>query len=253
MGGDLIYSLSPATFSDFNPRPRVGGDKRITHTCPILLLFQPTPPRGGRLPVNIPKLLAKGISTHAPAWGATRSKYPASAILFYFNPRPRVGGDPGKAGRTNITMSFQPTPPRGGRRSVKNHRQKPSYISTHAPAWGATTFHCFSPIHVLFQPTPPRGGRPTALSSLHLYRPFQPTPPRGGRHGCKKFVIKDFLISTHAPAWGATHPAKTTVPAQVISTHAPAWGATNDDSKHLRFNYISTHAPAWGATRCQTQ
>jgi len=33
-------------------------------------------------------------------------------------------------------------------------------------------------------------------------------------------------VSTHAPAWGATHQAKEEIFRDIVSTHAPAWGAT---------------------------
>ena len=80
-----------------------------------------------------------------------------------------------------------------------------------------------------------------------------------------------FIISTHAPAWGATRYQSTTgrrccdfysrprvggdaneptnqANAKAISTHAPAWGATGNTGILHDVSGISTHAPAWGAT-----
>ena len=57
------------------------------------------------------------------------------------------------------------------------------------------------------------------------------------------------VISTHAPAWGATKAVLLSFIGDYISTHAPAWGATEKQHKNgERSNDISTHAPAWGAT-----
>ena len=77
----------------FNPRPRVGGDLRRIPLSLINLLFQSTPPRGGR-----PVL------------------YDCSPVVCYsFNPRPRVGGDPPSFCSSASAFAFQSTPPRGGR------------------------------------------------------------------------------------------------------------------------------------------
>ena len=121
----------------FNSRPRVGGDLSTKAAISQKSPFQFTPPRGGR-----PGLQQKGldkllISIHAPAWGATmplaqniqqelfqftppRGGRPVQLHKphnagFYFNSRPRVGGDDADAGEVQIID-----------------------ISIHAPAWGAT-------------------------------------------------------------------------------------------------------------------
>ena len=79
-------------------------------------MFQSTPPRGGRLFVEVlvnrgcsvsihapawgatREHIASGtldifVSIHAPAWGATRTSYVRLSRYGCFNPRPRVGGD----------------------------------------------------------------------------------------------------------------------------------------------------------------
>ena len=62
------------------------------------------------------------------------------------------------------------------------------------------------------------------------------------------------IISTHAPAGGATYKVSTRVlTVRCISTHAPAGGATNfSDGTMDGASVISTHAPAGGAT-CSSQ
>ncbi len=77
-------------------------------------VFQPTPPRGGR-----------------PSKGVIFASY------YYFNPRPRVGGDANRSNSKSTADRFQPTPPRGGRPTPT--LQNMAYQK--------------------FQPTPPRGGR----------------------------------------------------------------------------------------------
>src|SRR5699024_3794601 len=77
--------------------------------------FQFTPPRGGR-PENEQATSGRGISIHAPAWGATigMTFQDISAVLFQF------------------------TPPRGGRPAPVKISKQGLLISIHAPAWGAT-------------------------------------------------------------------------------------------------------------------
>ena len=99
----------------FNPRPRVGGDRRCDSTVRAKL-FQSTPPRGGRLAAMRTTIAASmfqstpprggrrrrasaaieqaaAVSIHAPAWGATAPSGRAACRTMRFNPRPRVGGD----------------------------------------------------------------------------------------------------------------------------------------------------------------
>ena len=56
------------------------------------------------------------------------------------------------------------------------------------------------------------------------------------------------IVSTHAPAWGATPGPRRSGEVEGVSTHAPAWGATAANPLCERHLKVSTHAPAWGAT-----
>ena len=69
-GATLLLLLSLVRLFYFNPRPRVGGDSPAASLVGTLLIFQSTPPRGGRL---FEKSGNRDFSN--------------------FNPRPRVGGD----------------------------------------------------------------------------------------------------------------------------------------------------------------
>ena len=170
--------------------------------------------------------------------------------IIYFNPRPRVGGDP--------------PPPRTIRSSK---------ISIHAPVWGATgRFTRASCTKVAFQSTPPCGGRRCKYNAMHsLTKKFQSTPPCGGRlaaivsrtvhrrifqstppcGGRQKATLAHFGrmgISIHAPVWGATKSMLTFIRQLVISIHAPVWGATLCRFVQTADFFISIHAPVWGAT-----
>jgi len=117
VGGDPVCSAVAAAARSFNPRPRVGGDPTSVMWSSGYILFQSTPPRGGRLGCMTRYLMLCIVSIHAPAWGATvrpslrslgygwfqstpprggrRTQYMLLHSFVCFNPRPRVGGDPG--------------------------------------------------------------------------------------------------------------------------------------------------------------
>ena len=121
----------------FNPRARMGRDKLQVNYIKILSLFQPTRPHGARRIAPRPKnmhtsfnprarmgrdemdkdnnLLPNHVSTHAPAWGATKQSV-----------------------STNTLIQFQPTRPHGARLRIMPSIKTFRVVSTHAPAWGAT-------------------------------------------------------------------------------------------------------------------
>ena len=108
--------------------------------------------------------------------------------------------------------------------------------------------------------------------TLHVIHLFLLTPLREGRHFAKSLNVNWILISTHAPAGGATYAPDIVLSINElflltplregrrardtevyiklrISTHAPAGGATGANMSMLSvYHPISTHAPAGGAT-----
>ena len=119
--------------------------------------------------------------------------------------------------------------------------------------------------------TPLREGR--RLHPIHSIPPggdFYSRPCGRGDKGCADRHTGCHMISTHAPAGGATawqrqersrkydfysRPCgrgdlcpQQLIGQSIISTHAPAGGATNDCDLLARRCRISTHAPAGGAT-----
>ena len=250
VGGD-VESIVQAQqeLDDFNSRPRVGGDAApgappgpvgISIHAPAWgataapgkgrppsILFQFTPPRGGRLRGICREVQTEAISIHAPAWGATAAAGGSARGLYDFNSRPRVGGD----------LNGQVV-------------QQLVHISIHAPAWGATMMGAKAAEKALFQFTPPRGGRrilsPTASTGATY---FNSRPRVGGDHIQVDGAVALVTISIHAPAWGATLPRRLHHQAPPISIHAPAWGATGGVPLQKLCRQISIHAPAWGATQ----
>ena len=76
-------------------------------------------------------------------------------------------------------------------------------VSTHAPAWGATLLSNNKGTGFKFQPTLPHGERQSIVVSNYHNLQFQPTLPHGERLLNNERWTKD-IVSTHAPAWGAT-------------------------------------------------
>ena len=135
---------------------------------------------------------------------------------------------------------------------------------------------CDKPFHKLFripfqfQPTHPHGVRLMRSHELMSGWAFQPTHPHGVRLEDRTHSAKDALVSTHAPARGATAGTRQGRDVHVVSTHAPARGATYEwlgtvawrafqpthphgVRRHLAsppriLLRVSTHAPARGAT-----
>ena len=148
------------------------------------------------------------------------------------------------------------------------------YISTHAPARGATRWMRYRRLLIIrFLLTPPRGGRrQSCVRYCRLCVSFLLTPPRGGRLG--RFLFSgsyalyfysrpreggDSLrrislnlpssISTHAPARGATHRLRRCRSCPTYFYSRPREGGDQLGALLLRgFSKISTHAPARGAT-----
>ena len=126
----------------------------------------------------------------------------------------------------------------------------------------------------IFLLTPLREGRPAgdydAEANVLL---FLLTPLREGRRVLDEVDKSRDVISTHAPAGGATQPSRAEgVRIGDISTHAPAGGATTSSARRRSSSpnfysrpcgrgdggytdneveeiFISTHAPAGGATQ----
>ncbi len=190
----------------FNPRPRAGGDISGSPLKYARLLFQSTPPRGGRQCIYCRRGIGEDVSIHAPARGATEDyEFPAQ-LKFVSIHAPARGATRRRISSVKSSGQFQSTPPRGGRRRWPLRLCRRPQVSIHAPARGATRgvyYHsCF---WICFNPRPRAGGDafpitfilPRATVSIHApargatsqrivfesQQGFQSTPPRGGRPG----------------------------------------------------------------------
>ena len=151
------------------------------------------------------------------------------------NPRARVGRDSGGDTYYLTVDGFQSTRPRGARhhpcmpsargicfnpraRVGRDGHDAPAYVDTwvsiHAPAWGATNAHGYDNRMAAVSIHAPAWGatrarRPAPAPSCS----FNPRA-RVGRDGGLVQIRKGFMVSIHAPAWGATmaRPSATSPP-----------------------------------------
>ena len=181
VGSDKKYLRVETLETNFNPRSRVGsdGDAYISAVCQWD--FNPRS-RVGSDSMYMRCLFSMHISIHAPAWGATCYHDPYERRHSNFNPRSRVGSDPSMIRTLAAPYTFQSTLPRGER-----------------PANCASTVSDAS-----FQSTLPRGERQRGYGGGRLLRQFQSTLPRGERLPILSMIPYVSRISIHAPAWGAT-------------------------------------------------
>ena len=239
----------PARRRRFNPRPRVGGDRRVGAISPGDGMFQSAPPRGGRPGAARTRGASGGVSIRAPAWGATVVGYIQAGFWRFQSAPPRGGRPAWHRGLAGPAGGFQSAPPRGGRPCSAQASAPSPFVSIRAPAWGATPRPAACPPGSRFQSAPPRGGR---------RRPWWSASPPG-------------WVSIRAPAWGATL-ARGTIGVDVTRFNPrPRVGGDQVHERGLagigRFNprprvggdrfrrriaaegKVSIRAPAWGATK----
>ena len=146
--------------------------------------FNPRPPRGGRLQMNIQEVCRiRKISIHAPREGGDDDPRGGGAGRCGISIHaPREGGDRGRGLEFVGLVPFQSTPPARG---ATARRERAKMVIKN------------------FNPRPPRGGRPCAfiLTIIRLLL-FQSTPPARGATtgGCISVHIAQ--ISIHAPREG---------------------------------------------------
>ena len=157
VGRDVRQVPTQATVQHFNSHARVGRD--INKKCPSVCQhrFQLTRPRGARHFVLCAFRLPSLISTHTPAWGATRCWCDADDAGLFQLTRPR-GARPIQSQKILANIDFN-SHARVGRDEV--------------PAF-QTNFQ-------IFQLTRPRGARPYRQKRILHWSAFQLTRPRGAR------------------------------------------------------------------------
>ena len=172
----------------------------------FLRLFLLTPLREGRPDRHELRGRAEEISTHAPAGGATTWRAALRTLPVYFYSRPCGRGDIPQLHPSTQHHAFLLTPLREGRPAALHVLVCPFVISTHAPAGGATPVsHTEGEAIALFLLTPLREGR-LELDVLALCLVDFYSRPCGRGDFSQSPVGPPGVISTHAPAGGATKP-----------------------------------------------
>ena len=151
----VLHTLHLTT--GFNSRPRMGGDPYAGKRARFLNVSTHAP-AWGATKQGLPPLTPSPVSTHAPAWGATR-----------WNRRSPWG----------------------------------TSVSTHAPAWGATTCNPLLDGSDCFNSRPRMGGDLSGPPAACGADVSTHAPAWGATRRHQHFRIPRF-VSTHAPAWGAT-------------------------------------------------
>ena len=120
----------------FNSRSRVGSDNRLSRFPSFIDGFN-SRSRVGSDTLIFPPLLRRGVSIHAPAWGATPllRRDEGGARVSIHAP---AWGATLLAGRRTPSRMFQFTLPRGERQAEPQGPRGRAEVSIHAPAWGAT-------------------------------------------------------------------------------------------------------------------
>ncbi len=119
--------------------------------------FQLTPPHGGR-------------HSYATPFFSSSS----------FNSRPRMGGDKKEEAQVMTRNRFNSRPRMGGDELYRDHGSEDK-VSTHAPAWGATSFGAHVSGSIDGFNSRPRMGGDGVVVGLSIKLWFQLTPPHGGR------------------------------------------------------------------------
>ena len=170
------------------------------------LVFQSTPPCGGRH--NNPRFGCPfyGVSIHAPVWRATGMRWRLQSKTILFQSTPPCGGRHDRDHDDTWPIVFQSTPPCGGRHVLDYYNGKKAKVSIHAPVWRATRQPIYAlakrrvSIHapvwratrprlrlgrgiVSFNPRPRVEGDGQKVVSSGRGGLFQSTPPCGGRPG----------------------------------------------------------------------
>ena len=190
----------------FNPRTRVGCDDMSGRQALTTYQFQSTHPRGVRL-------------VHSP---------PFSRYAMFQSTHPRGVRPESTLRKRPTSVRFQSTHPRGVRLIFFGFHGFYSFVSIHAPAWGATSNSAkIMGWRTGFNPRTRVGcDRPKRQGSTSGF-PFQSTHPRGVRPvtGGMAAISANKFQSTHPRGVRPASPSRPPL-CQQVSIHAPAWGAT---------------------------
>ena len=229
--------------SHFYSRPCGRGDHRLQAGLPPHPRFLLTPLREGRLHRSRFFHTIDTISTHAPAGGATRRRRCCCTRQSNFYSRPCGRGDAGMRLRERSGRQISTHAPAGGATNTFGaSKRSSSSISTHAPAGGATSQRASARAKRFISTHAPAGG--ATICGLIVADPnqFLLTPLREGRledHRRPHADQRNFY-SRPCGRGDLDFPAILAA-AEIISTHAPAGGATlRLHAQQVRFAFLLT-------------
>ena len=184
-------------------RPR-GARPTCSASAPTRTTFQLTRPRGARLP--------RGSSLHRgrPCFNsrAREGRDRVVGDVMYeaggFNSRAREGRDGSEETVQALLSAFQLTRPRGARPGLLAEVIGELMFQLPRPRGARPCKACSKAASTSFQLTRPRGARPADGKINLWYLEFQLTRPRGARLQQVRRVERHQVVSTHAPARGAT-------------------------------------------------
>ena len=245
---DALDAAHKAIISTHAP---AGGATKSNYICPTMVSYFYSRPCGrGDASERAVSRNSPPISTHAPAGGATGKLCAAiRAQLFLLTPLREgrlavrrlafLGGifllTPLREGRrghrykaTRNCIHFYSRPCGRGDGIIYRTAGGPDFISTHAPAGGATRRQARRRGREVISTHAPAGGATRSSANTSACRSnFYSRPCGRGDRGEGGFDVVRQAISTHAPAGGATRiSAPRNRQSAGISTHAPAGGAT---------------------------
>ena len=206
MGCDSTASRCSSSTPGFNPRTRVGCDASFPARITPGWCVSIHAPAWGATCADRTRTGRTPVSIHAPAWGAT----PESRLVWAV---PEVSIHAPAWGATLLTglqrravyVSIH-APAWGATYAIPLAEFLTLLVSIHAPAWGAT-LKAFCQQHriCMFQSTHPRGVRPgPETSAFTLSASFNPRTRVGCDTQNMRGHKRDWHVSIHAPAWGAT-------------------------------------------------
>ena len=170
-----------AIATSFNPRSRVGSDRRAPDHWPTCVRFNPRSRVGSDLRATRPQTVSRFQST-LPRGERRATASSAADRGSSFNPRSRVGSDRDAEPRSIAVDEFQSTLPRGER--LVESRRWPSRWS-------------FNPRSRVGSDCVAAGSRSGHDVSIHA-------PAWGATRSCRAVRVMAEHVSIHAPAWGAT-------------------------------------------------
>ena len=161
--------------------PREGGDSPEPRRQPFPTNFNPRPREGGDAATVRGWATAAGISIHAPRVGGDGGVYRASVQINISIHAPREGGDLRPKTAVYSLWYFNPRPPRGGRLDEAEIDQWPISFQSTPPARGATLALQPSAQGIEISIHAPREGGDGDGGNRHRHQArFQSTPPAKG-------------------------------------------------------------------------